>query len=298
VEGAELDIKIDVVGNPHVGDTIRVHIKVKNRSGGALDDLDLYFPFPADTYQNPTWTCNATGGSNCTGSGVGDVDDTVDMKKSGKVTYLVEAILLQPVGGIPVMGDDAGSLKAAGGDVQAVLRSEKPTFEPGSNASRKAGDLITLWAELSNYGEAAISDNPASQEFNLALPTGLDLDDAVIMSGDGDLSLNHGDHTVTWNGPIEPNETVLIQIDGRLAESAVDLAYLTLQGEFRFDADGDGSTESLSLTDDPDQPGAADPTLVLLKSVDVPVLTPVGLAAFLLGLVAAALFIRRRRRTV
>ncbi len=42
-----------------------------------------------DDLDNITWTCTSSLGSSCTGSGVGDLDDTVNLAAGGQLTYLI-----------------------------------------------------------------------------------------------------------------------------------------------------------------------------------------------------------------
>ena len=309
---ADLDIDIDVIGNPHPGDTIRVRIKVKNKGPSRVNGLELFFPFPPDTYENPTWTCNATGGSDCTGSGVGDVDDVVNLKKSGKVTYWVEATLLQVLGRFTITGEiklpvgihdpnpadnilSMDFMSTSPADVYAMLEVVEPvvTNQP---STLKVGDLVVLQADLTNQSAFKQFNNPDSHEFSQWLPEGLGLVKAEILSGGGELIVDVGASAIHWDGPIEAGETVRIQMETRLEPESENLNTIEIQGVVHYDADGDGTNEARALSDDPNQPGAEDPTLLVLKVVPVPTLSPMGLVALIGGLFMAAFILRQRRK--
>ena len=71
--------------------------------------------------------------------------------------------------------------------------------------------------------------------------------------------------------------------------------YLSSQGMILFDGDGDGVNESFSVTDDPTLPGEAHPTVITRGPLAVPILSPLGLIIFVLGLGLSAIFLKRRR---
>jgi len=312
VQLADLDITTKILGNPHPGDTIRIRIKIKNKGPSRVKGLEVYIPFPSDTFQDPSWTCNATGGSFCTGSGKGDIDDVINLKKSGKATYLVEATLLQVIGKIsfqaeikppkgihdPDMSDNIAydeALSTSPAMVVGSLRLLDPIPDTELGIFPKTGDRILLEAELTNQSQFKQFDNPLSHEFSQTLPTGMTLVSAEVLGGGGTLKQNLPTSSLYWNGAIESFEKVRIQIQAELGDDAATLPYLAVQGTIQFDSDGDGVNESQSLSDDPNQPGEEDPTVLMLKGTAVPTLSPFALVLLFTGLIAIAIFLKRRR---
>jgi hypothetical protein len=82
-----------------------------------------------------------------------------------------------------------------------------------------------------------------------------------------------------------------------VTEIAPDADGLSLisQGRIFYDKDGDGTNDTVVVTDDPDTGGPADGTSVAPQTA-VPVLSPAGLVIFILGLMAAAFYARRRQQ--
>jgi hypothetical protein len=68
------------------------------------------------------------------------------------------------------------------------------------------------------------------------------------------------------------------------------------QGVINYDADGNGTNESATGTDDPGQVGATDPTAFRVLSVaEIPTLDPIGLALMFLLMAGSAYYFLRRR---
>ena len=95
-------------------------------------------------------------------------------------------------------------------------------------------------------------------------------------------------NTVTWNGSIPGGGgTVTITID-----ATIDLATtgdVSNQGTINFDADGNGTNESNTTTDDPVPAGANDPTTITVVGggpsiVEIPTLSQLALALLALAL--------------
>ncbi len=149
---------------------------------------------------------------------------------------------------------------------------------------------ITKTLLLINCGPANQADNPGD-EFTDTLPAGLTLTGASATSGVASISGN----TAKWNGAIPAGGTVTITITANINAGTAGMT-LCNQATIAYDADGDGTNESIGFSDDPDEPGPADPCCFqVLKNFEVPLLSGDGLAALALLLAGLAVLRLRRR---
>ena len=90
----------DVIGYQLDGEGVTTDLAITKSAGFAatytieatnLGPTDVVGAVIADSFpagvSGVTWTCAATGGASCTGSGTGDLSDTVDLPVGGTVTY-------------------------------------------------------------------------------------------------------------------------------------------------------------------------------------------------------------------
>lgn len=127
------------------------------------------------------------------------------------------------------------------------------------------GGTVQYTITLTNTGDVAQPDN-AGDEFTDAVPAGVTVTSVVATSGTAANVAN----SVTWNGSLAPDASVTITIDGLIVAAAG--STVSNQGSVTFDADANGTNEASTLTDDPSQPGATDPT-------SFTVLSPVAVSA-------------------
>ncbi|MDX1747241.1 MAG: DUF11 domain-containing protein, partial [Halobacteriales archaeon] len=156
---------------------------------------------------------------------------------------------------------------------------------------------VTYTVVLTNASFATQVDDPASDEFTDALPPELELLGATADSGV--VTTNLGDDLVTWNGSIPAGGQVEITIDAIILYGTQGSS-VSNQGVIAYDADGDGSNEANRHTDEPGVAGDDDPTSFEVASIlEIPALSPVGLALLALLLLAGGLRLSgglRRRR--
>ena len=148
---------------------------------------------------------------------------------------------------------------------------------------------ITKTMLLINCGPANQADNPGD-EFTDTLPAGLTLTGASATSGVASTAGN----TAHWNGAIPAGGTVTITITASIDPGTVGKT-LCNQATIAYDADGNGTNESIGFSDDPDEPGAADPCCFQVIPPNIPAVSGDGLAALALVLAGFALSRLRRR---
>ncbi len=124
------------------------------------------------------------------------------------------------------------------------------------------GSTVTYTVTLNNSSTFDQQDNPGD-ELTDVLPSQLTLVSAVASSGTA--VANVGLNTVTWNGSVPGSGSVTITITATI-EAGTELQTVVNQGTTSSDADGNGVNEASGATDDPGQPGAADPTSFVVGS--------------------------------
>jgi ELWxxDGT repeat protein len=139
-----------------------------------------------------------------------------------------------------------------------------PTRLPAvSLASQLAGGGVELVLRVEDPHDIEIPDG-AGNELELSIPAPLAI---LEVSSSAGTAVVVGD-TVTWSGSVPEDDALTIVI--RLGfPSDLDRPGWIVQGELRLDTNGDGVNDRTVLTDDPAQPGDADPTAVLPPSNDL-----------------------------
>jgi uncharacterized repeat protein (TIGR01451 family) len=132
---------------------------------------------------------------------------------------------------------------------------------------------VTYTITLTNTGNVTQTDNPG-HEFVDVLPATLALVSADATSGAlaSDLPAN----SVTWDGSFPSGGSVTITIHATIKPTVALGTTIANQATISYDADANGTNESTTLTDDPDKPGANDPTSLVVVSppTDFYTLTP------------------------
>ena len=123
---------------------------------------------------------------------------------------------------------------------------------------------VTYTVTLTNNGNLTMPDN-AGDEFTDVLPAGLTLVSASADSGTA--TANTGTNTVTWDGSISPLGSATITITATINANAG--STVSNQGTVSYASDGGSTNNTTVLTDDPTQPGAADPTVFTLNSANI-----------------------------
>jgi uncharacterized repeat protein (TIGR01451 family) len=118
------------------------------------------------------------------------------------------------------------------------------------------GGAVTYTVVLSNSGNFDQQDNPG-HELTDVLPAQLTLVSASATAGTAVATV--GTNTVTWDGDVPAHGSVTITIHATI-KTGTALQTVTNQGTASYDADGNGTNESSTLTDDPSVGGTTDPT--------------------------------------
>lgn len=154
------------------------------------------------------------------------------------------------------------------------------------------GSVATYTITLTNSGPGTQGDNPGD-ELTDVLPPTLSLVSAQATSGS--VVASTATNTVTWNGTIPPGGSVTVTIEARVLPEAAGTTVRN-QGTAAFDADGNGTNESSTPTDDPRLGGSADPTdLAAAAAGAVPVLSRTGLLGLLALLGGVGVWVLGRR---
>jgi uncharacterized repeat protein (TIGR01451 family) len=161
--------------------------------------------------------------------------------------------------------------------------------------NQRAGGSVIYAIVLTNSGLGDQLDNPGD-EFIDILPAGLTITNTSASSG---IVVVTGASSVSWNGAIAAGTSVTLTVEAGIASDATGL--ISNQGQINFDADGNGTNDTVVLTDDPTVPGNADPTVFAIKVAPVtstiPALSRLAAALLIAGLgFFATIHWRRERR--
>jgi hypothetical protein len=116
------------------------------------------------------------------------------------------------------------------------------------------GEFVVYTITLSRPG-SAVTRTPAIALYD-SVPGEMSLTAATASSG----SVSRVGNRTTWTGYIEPLGTVTVTLEASINPGTGGML-LSNQGTVHFDGDGDGAAEAAALTDDPEEPGDADPTV-------------------------------------
>jgi uncharacterized repeat protein (TIGR01451 family) len=140
--------------------------------------------------------------------------------------------------------------------VVTVLSPATITATKTVSGSFVEGGSITYTVVLHNSSAFDQQDNPG-HELTDVLPSQLTLVSASASAGTAVATV--GTNTVTWDGVVPANGSVTITIHATV-KAGTALQTVTNQGTASYDADGNGTNESSTLTDDPAVGGTMDPT--------------------------------------
>lgn len=149
--------------------------------------------------------------------------------------------------------------------------------------------VVTSTIVLTNAGPGPQPDNSGA-EFVDTVPSQLTATGASASAG----AITRVGNTISWNGSLAAGGTVTITITASV-KYVFGGTVVSNQGTIFCDAAGNGSNGATRLTDDPNLPGASDPTnFTVLDLTPIPTLHGVGVLSLVLLLgVVAVLTLRR-----
>jgi uncharacterized repeat protein (TIGR01451 family) len=271
--GADADLALTVSDStdPVTGTTpLTYTLGIANTGPGTAGSLSVSHTLPAgvafDSAAGSGWTCRQTAGVvTCTrpGLAVGTAPNiTVQVTPGPVATVLVSSATVSAAEADPNPANNSDSetttvivpLVWMGTRTKAVLADADEFVVNGD---------VTYTIKLTNAGVAAQADNPGHELVD-TLPSSLALVSASVSSGTvvSDLPSN----TVTWDGSLPSNGSVTITIHATIQPRLALGATIANQATVSYDADGNGTNEAATLTDDPDKPGANDPTSFVIVS--------------------------------
>ena len=115
-----------------------------------------------------------------------------------------------------------------------------------------------LYGDPTNAGPGAQADN-VGNEFTDPLPGTVALVSASATVGLA-TALTGPTNAVIWNGSLPIGGSVTITINATVATGTALGTSVGNTGSISFDGNSDGTNESAAVTDDPNLPGASDPT--------------------------------------
>ncbi len=291
-------------------------IRLRNSTGAALGSATFTDPLPAGTaffslggpYYGispaPGWTCStppagSPGTVTCSGPSLLPGDTYLNINVSVGAS-LAAGTVLTNTASLTVL-EGANTLNRTATTTTTVFTPGTIVFgtKTVSGGDHTPGSPVTYTVVLTNNGDAPQADNPGD-ELTDVLPAGLTLPGATATSRTATATV--ATRTVTWNGSIPAHGSVTITIQATIDANVAPGTTLSNQATFAYDTDGDGTSESTGMTDDPAGPGAAEPTAFVVAGgappgpANIPTLDEIGLALLVLLLgVGGALTLWKRR---
>jgi uncharacterized repeat protein (TIGR01451 family) len=293
---ADLSItKTDGLTTIGAGDTSVYTIVSRNAGPQPVTGATVADTFPAGL--TCTWTCAGTAGGTCTASGSGNISDSVNLPSGGSVVHTATCAVSNALGNGTVISNtatiaapmgivDPTAANNSATDTTTVIAGASLNGSKTVSGATVQGGAIVYTIVLSNAGPGNQADTPGD-EFVDVLPTQVNFVSATATSG----AATFAGGVVSWNGSIAATASVTITISAVVEANA--FGQINNQGAFNYDSDGNGTNESTGLTDDPNSPGATDPTGFAIAH-DIPATRPLALLLLILGLVAVGY--RRSRR--
>jgi len=270
------------------GQGVVYEITVKNTGASAVSGAVVEDDFPPEL-RKVRW-CR---GEDCVPIFSPPLKDTIDLAAGEQRIYRVSGIVQPMCSGVlhnkATITPPAGACGNQALEDTQVVATGVLAFCEGISGPLMEMTPFTKTFLLINCGPANQADNPGD-EFKDTLPAGLTLTGASATSGVASTSGN----MATWNGAIPVGGTVTITMTGMIDPMTVGMIFCN-QATIAYDADGDGINESIGFSDDPDEPGPADPCCFQVIPHDIPALSGDGLAALALLLAGLAVLRLRRR---
>jgi uncharacterized repeat protein (TIGR01451 family) len=277
----DLTLTLSDSPDPVIGSTpLTYTLAVSNAGPNAASSLSVSHTLPAGVVFGSAagsgWTCGQSGGVvTCTrpSLSVGAAPDITVQVTPGPTATVLSALAIAQAAESdpnPANNSDIETTTVVAPYVSMGTRTKKVLADSGEFVVNEA---VTYTIALANTGNVAQADDPGHELVD-TLPSGLALVSASATSGAAaaDLPTN----TVSWDGSLASGGSVTIAIHATIRPTVALGATITNQATVSYDADANGTHEATTLTDDPDQPGASDPTSFVVASAatDFYTLTP------------------------
>lgn len=293
--------KTDGATTSIAGGSVTYTIVASNAGPSTATGATVADMFPAQL-TSCSWSCVGAGGGTCTAAGSGSLSDTVNLPSLASVTYTASCTVDPSAGpGSTISNTASITVGSTSVDPNSSNNTATDVNTVGSPASITAtktvaplgGGLFSVGGEIaytiviSNAGPASQTDN-AGDEFVDPLPAGLSFGSVTATSGLA--TFDAVSNAVTWNGSIAAGNSVTITIIATITSNAS--TSIVNQGTANFDADGNGTNESSTVTDNPTTTAPGDATGFFL-SIMVPGNAPWALL-LLACLTLVTVWVRRR----
>ena len=148
---------------------------------------------------------------------------------------------------------------------QACARVDRPVAMAATKivtGTFAPGDPVTYVVTLTNTGLGVQADNPGDEYVDV-LPPQLTLPPRSVSATSG--AVTSAGNTVRWNGVLDAGAEVVLTIVANV-NAGTDGMQVSSQGTVSYDPGHAGVNNGTLATDDPGEPGAADPTVFVAGS--------------------------------
>ncbi len=275
--------KTDSASTAVPGTSVTYTIVATNAGPSNAPSVTVADAFPA-ACTGASWTCAGAGGGTCAATGAGDINDTASLPVGGSATYTATCSISPSATGTlanlataTVGGGVTDPTPANNGAMDTDILAPQPVviWRPSKTVSGSytINGSITYTITLTNTGTATQADNPGHELVDV-LPVGLGLVSANATSGT--VTPDLPGNSVSWDGSLSSTGSVTITITATVKPLVALGTTISNQATVFYDADGDGTNESTTVTDDPTVAGSNDATnfIVVSPSMAFVPLTP------------------------
>jgi uncharacterized repeat protein (TIGR01451 family) len=306
VGSADISVtKTDSTDPVMAGASITYTITVNNAGPSNATTTTLSDVVPAGTTFSSLsapagWSCTTpavggTGTVTCTNTSMAIGDAVFSLTVAVNPSATPNSVITNTATASSATTDPVGGNQSATATTTVISPATLSATKTASG-SFASGSVITYSIVITNSGPSTQANNPGNELIDV-LPSQLTLISATANSGSAVATV--ATNTVTWNGSIAAGGTVTITIQALIEPDVPVGSTITNQATINYDADGNGTNESTTVTDDPSQPGSANGTAIIVgppaaANVAIPALDGLGLAALAALLAGLGLLLMRR----
>ncbi len=272
--GADADLALTLSDSPDPvsGTTpLTYTLSVTNAGPGVAGAVSVTQTLPAgvtfDSAAGSGWTCGESAGVvTCTrpGLAVGAAPNiSVQVTPGAAAALLASSASVSAPEADPNPANNSDSETTTVNQALVWLGTRTKTVLADSGRFVINGN-VTYTITLTNSGTQAQADNPG-HELQDVLPSSLTLVSASATSGTAAADLP-GNSVTLGRQPSRAASSVTLTIHATIKPTVALGTTVANQGTVYYDADGNGTNEATTLTDDPGKPGANDPTSFVVVS--------------------------------